>query len=96
MFFFSNDDWLDLDTIYIKVKFGRICFSMRKSVNCYLFIFYFYFYFFCPPPFRRKAEGHCFWLSVVRGAWCVACGAWCVVRGAWCVARSAWCVVPIF
>ena len=25
--------------------------------------------FFCPPPFRRKAEGHCFRLSVVRGAW---------------------------
>ena len=24
---------------------------------------------FCPPPFRRKAEGHCFRLSVVRGAW---------------------------
>ena len=23
---------------------------------------------FCPPPFRRKAEGHCFWFSVVRGA----------------------------
>ena len=23
----------------------------------------------CPPPFRRKAEGHCFRLSVVRGAW---------------------------
>ena len=35
------------------------------------------------PPFRRKAEGHCFGLSVVRGAWCVACGAWCVVRVAW-------------
>ena len=26
-----------------------------------------------PPPFQRKAEVHCFWLSVVR----------CVVRGAW-------------
>ena len=25
--------------------------------------------FFCPPPFRRKAEGHCFWFSVGRGAW---------------------------
>ena len=24
--------------------------------------------FFCPPPFRRKAEGHCFWFSVVRGS----------------------------
>ena len=24
---------------------------------------------YCPPPFRRKAEGHCFWLSVVHGAW---------------------------
>ena len=24
---------------------------------------------FCPPPFRRKAEGHCFWFSVGRGAW---------------------------
>ena len=22
-----------------------------------------------PPPFRRKAEGHRFWLSVARGAW---------------------------
>ena len=21
--------------------------------------------FFCPPPFRRKAEGHGFWLSVI-------------------------------
>ena len=25
-------------------------------------------YFYCPPPLRRKAEGHCFWLSVVRGS----------------------------
>ena len=24
---------------------------------------------FCPPPFRRKVEGHCFWFSVGRGAW---------------------------
>ena len=24
---------------------------------------------FCPPPFRRTAEGYCFWLSVVRGEW---------------------------
>ena len=24
--------------------------------------------FYCPPPFRRKAEGHCFWFSVGRGA----------------------------
>ena len=24
--------------------------------------------FCCPPPFRRKAEGHCFRLSVVRGS----------------------------
>ena len=24
---------------------------------------------FCSPPFRRKAEGHCFWFSVGRGAW---------------------------
>ena len=24
---------------------------------------------YCPPPFRRKAEGHCFWFSVGRGAW---------------------------
>ena len=23
----------------------------------------------CPPPFRRKAEGHSFWLSVACGAW---------------------------
>ena len=36
---------------------------------------------YCPPPFRRKVEGHCFWFSVGRGAWCVARGAWCVVRG---------------
>ena len=34
---------------------------------------------YCPPPFRRKVEGHCFWFSVGRGAWCVMCGAWCVV-----------------
>ena len=38
---------------------------------------------YCPPPFRRKVEGHCFWFSVGRGAWCVARGAWRVVRGAW-------------
>ena len=31
---------------------------------------------FCPPPFRRKVEGHCFWFSVVRGAWRVVRGAW--------------------
>ena len=24
--------------------------------------------FYCPPPFQRKAEGHCFWFSVVRGS----------------------------
>ena len=24
--------------------------------------------FFCPPPFRRKVEGHCFWFSVGRGS----------------------------
>ena len=29
----------------------------------------FFCVFFCPPPFRRKAEGHCFRLSVVRGTW---------------------------
>ena len=40
--------------------------------------------FYCPPPFRRKVEGHCFWFSVGRGA--------C----AWRVARGAWCVVPSF
>ena len=34
---FSNDDWLDLDPIYIKIKFGRICFCMGKSGNCYFF-----------------------------------------------------------
>ena len=34
--------------------------------------YYFHHYFsrimrrhFCPPPFRRKAEGHSFWLSVI-------------------------------
>ena len=32
--------------------------------------------FYCPPPFRRKVEGHCFWFSVGRGAWPVARGAW--------------------
>ena len=32
--------------------------------------------FYCPPPFRRKAEGHCFWFSVGRGVWCVVRGAW--------------------
>ena len=31
---------------------------------------------YCPPPFRRKVEGHCFWFSVVRGAWRVVRGAW--------------------
>ena len=31
---------------------------------------------FCPPPFRRKVEGHCFGFSVGRGAWRVARGAW--------------------
>ena len=40
--------------------------------------------------FFRKAEGHCFWLSVVRGAWGVARGAWRVVRGAWRMVRGAW------
>ena len=24
---------------------------------------------YCPPPFRRKVEGHCFWFSMARGAW---------------------------
>ena len=37
----------------------------------------------CPPPFRRKVEGHCFWFSVGRGACCVVRGAWRVARGAW-------------
>ena len=37
--------------------------------------------FYCPPPFRRKVEGHCFWFSVGRGAWHVVRGAWCVVHG---------------
>ena len=46
-------------------------------------LFAFIFVLCCPPPFRRKAEGHCFRLSVVRGAWRVARGAWCVARGAW-------------
>ena len=32
--------------------------------------------FYCPPPFRRKVEGHCFWFSVGRGAWRVVRGAW--------------------
>ena len=36
-FFFSNADSLNLDPIYIKIKFGRICFCMRKSGNCYIF-----------------------------------------------------------
>ena len=31
---------------------------------------------FCPPLFRRNAEGHCFRLSVVRAVWSVARGAW--------------------
>ena len=29
---------------------------------------------YCPPPFRRKVEGHCFWFSVGRGAWRVVRG----------------------
>ena len=31
-------------------------------------------FFCCPPPFRRKVEGHCFWFSVGRGAWRVVRG----------------------
>ena len=34
---YSNDDWLDLNPIYIKVKFGHIYFCMGKSGNCYFF-----------------------------------------------------------
>ena len=34
MVVYSNDDWLDLDSIYVKVKFGRVCFCMGKSGNC--------------------------------------------------------------
>ena len=29
---------------------------------------YYRFLLYCPPPFRRKAGGHCFWFSVVRGS----------------------------
>ena len=28
---YSNNDWLDYDPIYIKVKFGRMCFYMGKD-----------------------------------------------------------------
>ena len=35
---YSNDDWLDLDTIYIKVKSGRICLLLEKNGNCYFFL----------------------------------------------------------
>ena len=35
----------------------------------------------CPPPFRRKAEGHCFWLFMGRESWCVMRDACVVVRG---------------
>ena len=42
---------------------------MRKVWKCLM-------HNYCPPPFRRKVEGHCFWFSVGRGAWCVARGAW--------------------
>ena len=62
----------------------------EKKWKLLSFYFLFLFLFFCPPPFRRKAEGHCFWLSVVRGAWCVARGAWRVERVAWRVLRGAW------
>ena len=27
---YSDDDWLDLDLIYINIKFGRICFCIGK------------------------------------------------------------------
>ena len=47
-----------------------------KGSNLYRRVFVMCSYVCCPPPFRRKAEGHCFWLSVVRGAWCVVRGAW--------------------
>ena len=28
---YSHDDWLDLDLIHIKVKFGRVCFCVGKK-----------------------------------------------------------------
>ena len=34
---YSNVDWLDLDTIYIKVKFGRICVCTGKKVETVIF-----------------------------------------------------------
>ena len=40
-----------------------------------IFLFLLLLHFYCPPPFRRKVEGHCFWFSVVRGAWCLVRGA---------------------
>ena len=27
-----------------------------------------FYKFYCPPPFQRKVEGHCFWFSMGRGA----------------------------
>ena len=63
----------------------KICmwFFQNPEIIFYHFFCIFNLDIFCPPPFRRKVEGHCFWFSVVHGAWCVARGAWCVVRGAW-------------
>ena len=54
---------------------SRVRFSQRKKAGClFLYDFYFKFLLNCPPPYRRKAEGHCFRLSIVRGAWCVVRG----------------------
>ena len=56
------------------------CIKLHKCFFLAKVIVFFPFY-YCPLPFRRKAEGHCFWLSVVHGSWRVVRGTWRVVRG---------------
>ena len=34
---YSNDDWLDLDPVYVKVKIGRICFCMGEKWKLLIF-----------------------------------------------------------
>ena len=34
---YSNDDWLETDPIYVKFKFGRICFCIEKKWKLLIF-----------------------------------------------------------
>ena len=58
---------MDLEILCLSFasKFLRSDRQMQVQVICPVNLALFY----CPPPFRRKAEGHCFRLSVARGAW---------------------------